>query len=142
MPVRRRGPLVVSFLPQILRFPVDFGAGAPRRPNQRHAVATPPPQMCAAGQCGGHEELARIELSPVGWRACPVPELPMLSVYVPSESSLKKVAEADLAGLPDSAVWIDLVKPTAAEDKAVERLAGTAGPTRGDMHEIEMSHRR
>ena len=65
----------------------------------------------------------------------------MFSVFVPSESSLKKVAAADLAALPESAVWIDLVKPTAAEDKAVERLAGIAVPTREDMQEIEISSR-
>ncbi len=65
----------------------------------------------------------------------------MLSVFVPAESSLKKVAEADLAALPENAVWIDLVKPTAAEDKAVERLAGIAVPTREDMQEIEISSR-
>src|SRR5213082_1592828 len=65
----------------------------------------------------------------------------MLSVYVPSDSSLKKVTEADLAALPESAVWVDLVKPTAAEDKAVERLAGIAVPTREDMQEIEISSR-
>lgn len=65
----------------------------------------------------------------------------MLSVFVPSESSLKKVAAVDLAALPESAVWIDLVKPTATEDKAVERLAGIAVPTREDMQEIEISSR-
>jgi magnesium transporter len=65
----------------------------------------------------------------------------MLSVFVPSESSLKKAAVIDLAALSDSAVWIDLVKPTAAEDKAVERLAGIAVPTREDMQEIEISSR-
>ena len=36
----------------------------------------------------------------------------MLSVYVPSESSLKKVDVADAVSLPENAVWIDLVKPT------------------------------
>ena len=65
----------------------------------------------------------------------------MLSAFVPSDSSLKKVADADLAALPESAVWIDLVKPTAVEDKAVERLAGIAVPTREDMQEIEISSR-
>src|SRR4029079_17022422 len=84
---------------------------------------------------------ARIERSPVGWGACLAPELPMLSVYVPSDSSLKKITETDPAALPENAVWIDLVKPTAAEDKAVERLAGIAVPTREDMQEIEISHR-
>src|ERR1700686_3935800 len=65
----------------------------------------------------------------------------MLSAFVPAESSLKKVAEADLAALPESAVWIDLVKPTAAEDEAVEGLAGIAVPPREDMQEIEISSR-
>jgi magnesium transporter len=62
-------------------------------------------------------------------------------VFVPAESSLKKVASADLAALPESAIWIDLVKPTAAEDHAVEKLAGIAVPTREDMQEIEISSR-
>src|SRR6202161_2443558 len=65
----------------------------------------------------------------------------MLSAFVPSETSLKKAATADLAALPDGAVWIDLFKPTAEEDKAVERLAGIAVPTREDMQEIEISSR-
>src|SRR6476619_3488156 len=65
----------------------------------------------------------------------------MLSVYVPSESSLKKLPETATAVLPENAVWIDLVKPTSEEDKAVERLAGIAVPTREDMQEIEISSR-
>jgi magnesium transporter len=65
----------------------------------------------------------------------------MLSVFVPVESTLKKVTVADLSTLPESAAWIDLVKPTMAEDKAVERLAGIAVPTREDMQEIEISSR-
>src|ERR1700721_2696087 len=72
---------------------------------------------------------------------CPVLEWSMLSVFVPSETSLKKAATTDLAALPDGAVWIDLVKPTADEDRAVERLAGIAVPTREDMQEIEISSR-
>jgi Mg2+ and Co2+ transporter CorA len=64
--------------------------------------------------------------------ACPVREFSMLSVFVPSEASLKKAVADDVTALPESAVWIDLVKPTAAEDKAVERLAGIAVPTRED----------
>src|ERR1700757_3027833 len=65
----------------------------------------------------------------------------MFSVFVPSESSLKRLASAELSALPESAVWIDLVKPTAEEDHAVERLAGVAIPTREDMQEIEISSR-
>jgi len=65
----------------------------------------------------------------------------MFSVFVPTESSLKKATITDLDVLPESAVWVDLVKPTAVEDKAVERLAGIAVPTREDMQEIEISSR-
>src|SRR5579863_6140144 len=65
----------------------------------------------------------------------------MFSVFVPSESSLKKAAITGLDNLPESAVWVDLVKPTVVEDKAVERLAGIAVPTREDMQEIEISSR-
>ena len=65
----------------------------------------------------------------------------MLSVFVPAESILKKVATDASAALPENAVWIDLVNPTTAEDKAVEKLAGIAVPTREDMQEIEISSR-
>ncbi len=65
----------------------------------------------------------------------------MFSVFVPVEASLKKANVSDLDALPDTAVWIDLVKPTTSEDKAVERLAGIAVPTREDMQEIEVSSR-
>src|ERR1043166_9577491 len=73
--------------------------------------------------------------------AAPVPELTMFSVFVPSESSLKKLSAVDPAALPDNAVWIDLLNPTMEEDRAVERLAGIAVPTREDMQEIEISSR-
>jgi magnesium transporter len=67
----------------------------------------------------------------------------MFSVFVLSETSsaLKKVASTDLAQLPENAIWIDLLKPTPAEDKAVEVLTGIAVPTREDMQEIEISSR-
>ena len=65
----------------------------------------------------------------------------MFSVFVPSESSLKKFPATDPAALPDNAVWIDLLNPTVEEDRAVERLAGIAIPTREDMQEIEISSR-
>ena len=59
----------------------------------------------------------------------------------PADFSLKKAVAVDLSALPETAVWIDLVKPTPEEDKAVERLAGIAVPTREDMQEIEISSR-
>src|ERR1700727_2559179 len=65
----------------------------------------------------------------------------MFSVYVPSDSSLKKIASAGLDVLPANAVWIDMFKPTGEEDHAVEGLPGSAVPTREDMQEIEISSR-
>ena len=65
----------------------------------------------------------------------------MFSVFVPSDSSLKRAIVDDLEAVPDHAVWVDLFNPTAAEDKAVERLLGIAIPTREDMQEIEVSSR-
>src|ERR1044072_519060 len=65
----------------------------------------------------------------------------MFSVFVPSDFSLRKAVAVDLAALPESAVWIAPVKPTPEEDRAVERLAGIAVPTREDMQEIEISSR-
>jgi len=65
----------------------------------------------------------------------------MLSVFVPQESSLKKASVDGLVALPESAVWVDLFNPTQPEDKAVEKLAGIAVPTREDMQEIEISSR-
>src|SRR6201995_2217683 len=65
----------------------------------------------------------------------------MLSVFVPVESSLKKAALEPAALLPETAVWVDLYNPTPAEDKAVEKLAGIALPSRDEMQEIEISSR-
>lgn len=65
----------------------------------------------------------------------------MFSVFVPSEGTLKRAVVEDLAAVPEHAVWVDLFSPTAAEDKAVERLLGIAIPTREDMQEIEISSR-
>ena len=65
----------------------------------------------------------------------------MLSVFVPVETSLKKAALEPAALLPETAVWVDLFNPTPAEDKAVEKLAGIAVPTRDEMQEIEISSR-
>jgi magnesium transporter len=65
----------------------------------------------------------------------------MLSIFIPTDFALRKADVTDLQALPEKAVWIDLVRPTAEEDHAVERLAGIAVPTREDMQEIEISSR-
>ena len=51
----------------------------------------------------------------------------MLSVFVPAEFSLKKIVAADLAALPENAVWLDLVKPTRGRGQG----GGAAGRDRG-----------
>ena len=48
----------------------------------------------------------------------------MLTVYVPTDFSLKKVDVTDITALPENAVWIDLIKPSPGEDRAVEQLPG------------------
>ncbi len=65
----------------------------------------------------------------------------MLSVYVQRGGSLERVAIAPDAGVPDSAIWFDLVSPTVPEDKLVERCIGVAVPTREEMQEIEVTSR-
>jgi magnesium transporter len=65
----------------------------------------------------------------------------MLTAYVPSGGTLRKLDQIDLSALPQDTVWIDLKSPSAGEDKAVERLVGIEIPTREDMQEIEISSR-
>jgi magnesium transporter len=65
----------------------------------------------------------------------------MLSLYVPNGAKLERVNEAVGDSPPQAAVWIDLVTPTAQEDKLVERMTGIAVPTREEMQEIEVSSR-
>src|ERR1700731_1261960 len=138
MVVPRCGTPAVSFLPQIVHLPADFWAPRPLASNPPHAPATRPPQIST---CGRMKRLPEPRHVLFGGPARPVPGVPMFSVFVPSEASLKKAAGANLSALPENAVWIDLVKPSAAEDRAVERLAGIAVPTREDMQEIEISSR-
>ena len=65
----------------------------------------------------------------------------MLSVYVPNGTALERVPVASDGDIPDSAVWFDLVTPTLAEDKLLERHLGIAVPTREEMQEIEVTSR-
>jgi len=65
----------------------------------------------------------------------------MFSVFVPSDFSLKK-AVVRRSRLVAGNRGLDRPRQaTAEEDKAVERLAGIAVPTREDMQEIEISSR-
>lgn len=65
----------------------------------------------------------------------------MLSAYLPRGSSLERQVIDDAGPVPEGAVWFDLVKPTQAEDKLLERSLGIAVPTREEMQEIEVSSR-
>lgn len=65
----------------------------------------------------------------------------MLSVYVPRGTSLERQVVEESGSIPEGAVWFDLVSPTHAEDKLVERALGVAVPTREEMQEIEVSSR-
>ncbi len=52
---------------------------------------------------------------------------------------LTRTALAAGEQIPPDVVWIDLLEPTAEEDRAVERYLGIAIPTREDMADIEPS---
>ncbi|NGX96668.1 MAG: magnesium transporter, partial [Candidatus Afipia apatlaquensis] len=65
----------------------------------------------------------------------------MLSVFVPTASSLKKFDNIEADALSPNAIWIDMKSPSPGEDKAVEKLVGIEIPTREDMQEIEISSR-
>ena len=65
----------------------------------------------------------------------------MLSAYVPRGTSLERQVIEETGPVPEGAVWFDLVTPTQAEDKLLERALGIAVPTREEMQEIEVSSR-
>ncbi len=65
----------------------------------------------------------------------------MLSVYVPRGACLERTDVPAGSALPDNGIWFDLVSPTIAEDKLLERHLGIAVPTREEMQEIEVTSR-
>src|SRR6266550_9235533 len=65
----------------------------------------------------------------------------MLIVYLPHGNSLDRKVVEEAGPIPENAVWFDLVTPTLAEDKLLERTLGIAIPTREEMQEIEVSSR-
>lgn len=65
----------------------------------------------------------------------------MIRAYVVQDDRLVASDLAVADPLPAGAVWIDLLNPTAEEDKAVEAATGTMVPTRDEMQEIEESSR-
>lgn len=65
----------------------------------------------------------------------------MLSVYLPQGGNLEQHIIGPGEGIPEAAIWIDLVNPAYEEDKLVESLVGVSIPTRDEMQEIELSSR-
>jgi magnesium transporter len=63
----------------------------------------------------------------------------MITAYRTQNGRLEEASDAltDVAGI----VWIDMVNPVIAEEKAVEVALGLDIPTRDDMQEIEPSSR-
>src|SRR5205085_12492324 len=108
--------------------------GCAARLRSTHRKCGGRPTLLSRSACQNRAKSAFVRLAPISGFS-------MFSVFLPAESSLKKASVDGLTTLPENAVWIDLVKPTAAEDRAVERLAGIAVPTREDMQEIEISSR-
>lgn len=65
----------------------------------------------------------------------------MITAYLPQGNLLQKIELTPGDALPEGAIWLDLMEPTPAEEKAVETLLGLDMPTREEMQEIEISSR-
>lgn len=64
----------------------------------------------------------------------------MLSIFVPAGTALA-AREAPLDALPQDAVWLDLLRPEEAEERAAEAFLGADVPTHEERVEIETSSR-
>lgn len=64
---------------------------------------------------------------------------PMITGYAVTGGKLRLLS--DLFAEKDSAVWVDLLRPTREEEQAVENALGVEAPTREEMQEIEVSSR-
>ncbi len=65
----------------------------------------------------------------------------MLSAYLPNGVGLQRRELAAGETIPPEAIWLDLLTPTAEEEKRVEEALGIDVPTREEMREIESSNR-
>lgn len=65
----------------------------------------------------------------------------MITAYLPQGGQLHRIELTPDSTLPEGVVWIDLLEPSQAEEKAVERLLELEMPTREEMQEIEVSSR-
>jgi magnesium transporter len=65
----------------------------------------------------------------------------MILVYTRSEGAVSAIDLLERGEVPDDVVWIDVLRPTSEEARAVERALGIEMPTREEMREIEASSR-
>jgi magnesium transporter len=65
----------------------------------------------------------------------------MLVAFVPNGNALDRTVVPDGEKVPAGAVWLDVISPTAADDRAAEAAFQIAIPTREEMAEIEPSSR-
>jgi magnesium transporter len=65
----------------------------------------------------------------------------MLVAFVPRSNALERIVVPEGEKVPEGAIWLDAMAPTAADDRAVEAAFGIAIPTREEMAEIEPSSR-
>jgi magnesium transporter len=65
----------------------------------------------------------------------------MLALYTVADRGLRQCEYASAAGLPDNALWIDMLKPSREEERVVESALGLDVPTREEIREIEASSR-
>ncbi len=65
----------------------------------------------------------------------------MLQIFVRAGRGLRSTEPVDVEQLPDDALWLDLLEPTAEELRTIERRLGIDTPTREEMREIEASAR-
>jgi magnesium transporter len=65
----------------------------------------------------------------------------MLQVYGTDKGCLVEHPDTGVDGQLGAAVWIDMVEPSADEERAVEAALGLDIPTRGELEEIEASSR-
>jgi magnesium transporter len=65
----------------------------------------------------------------------------MITAFVNTQGFHSVEVTADNKNILKDAIWIDLLSPTKAEEKIVEKVLGLDVPTRDEMREIEVSSR-
>ena len=65
----------------------------------------------------------------------------MLNIFIQQPQGPARTTPGSPPKIPEEALWLDLLEPTADEEKLVERELGIDVPTREEMKEIETSNR-